>query len=167
MSKPIHPIAKVTAISGFNGDVRLKPLSRYFDEYIDGVGLTIGFNPENSKSVSIQFVTGQGKRRRFKFHGINTQKTAKDIVGKTVYVKTSNDANINMISKNLIDYKVVNELGDFIGNLIDVMWLPNNDAYIINNGEKELLIPIIPEVIKCLDHKEQKIIITMMDGLLD
>ena len=47
------------------------------------------------------------------------------------------------------------------------MWLPNNDAYIINNGEKELLIPIIPEVVKYLDHKEQKIIITMMDGLLD
>ena len=54
-----------------------------------------------------------------------------------------------------------------IGQLKDVMWLPTNDAYVINNGSKEYLIPIIPEIIKHFDHELQLIVIVPMDGLLD
>ena len=54
-----------------------------------------------------------------------------------------------------------------VGDLKDVMWLPSNDAYVIQNKDKEYLIPIIPELIKKIDHKFQRIIITPMDGLLD
>ena len=39
-----------------------------------------------------------------------------------------------------------------IGELVNVMWLPSNDIYIIKNGEKEYLIPIIDEIIKKLDY---------------
>ena len=62
---------------------------------------------------------------------------------------------------------MVTDSGYEVGVLQDVMWLPNNDAYVIQNDKKEYLIPIIPEVIKKLDHKSQKIIISPMDGLLD
>ena len=47
------------------------------------------------------------------------------------------------------------------------MWLPNNDIYVIKNGSQEFLIPVIPEVIKRLDHDKKIILITPMDGLLD
>ena len=33
----IHPIATITKTSGLNGDVRLRPLSRYFEEHIETV----------------------------------------------------------------------------------------------------------------------------------
>ena len=59
------------------------------------------------------------------------------------------------------------KLKDFIGNIIDVMWLPNNDVYIIKNGKKEYLIPIVPEIIKKVEHTSNMIIIKVMDGLLN
>jgi len=167
LEKPIHPIAKVTGVTGTHGDVRLRPLSRYFDDYIGSGQLMLGFTIEKSESVNIELIIGKGKKRRFKFHGVNTIKSANNIIGQTLFVETSYDAQINMISKKLLDYDVVNQLGNFIGKLTDVMWLPNNDVYVISNGGKEYLIPIIPEVIKYIDHKCKRIIITEMDGLLD
>ena len=57
--------------------------------------------------------------------------------------------------------------GLLVGELADVMWLPSNDVYVIKNGKKEYLIPIIPEVIKKLDHHKMNVVISPMDGLLD
>ena len=47
------------------------------------------------------------------------------------------------------------------------MWLPANDVYVVLKDEKEILIPIISEVIKRLDVDNKKIIIADIDGLLE
>ena len=47
------------------------------------------------------------------------------------------------------------------------MWLPANDVYIVLNGDKESLIPVIDEIIIRLDLESKKIIIADIDGLLD
>ena len=69
MDKIFHPIAKVTKTSGLKGDVCLKPLSRYFEEYIDKKELIIGSSIDQSNKVSIEMINGIGKKRKFKFSG--------------------------------------------------------------------------------------------------
>ena len=163
----IHPIATITKATGKNGDVMLRPLSRYFDEYIDQNKLLIGISVENFDIVRLELVSGIGKKRRFKFQGVNSILEAEKIVGHTLFVQADAEDKINLISKNILGYSVVTDSGYEVGILQDVMWLPNNDAYVIQSDKKEYLVPIIPEVIKKLDHKSQKIIISPMDGLLD
>ena len=163
----IHPIATITKASGLHGDVMLRPLSRYFEEYINQNNLLIGISVENFDIVRLELLSGIGKIRRFKFQGVDSIKEAKKIVGHTLFVQADAEDKINLISKNILGYSVVTDSGYEVGILQDVMWLPNNDAYVIQNDKKEYLIPIIPEVIKKLDHKSQKIIISPMDGLLD
>ena len=48
-----------------------------------------------------------------------------------------------------------------------MMWLPSSDVYIVKKGNDEYLIPIIPEVVKGVDHDQGIIVIVPMDGLLD
>ena len=167
MDKIFHPIAKVTKTSGLRGDVCLKPLSRYFEKYINKNSLKIGFSIEQSNKVNVEMINGIGKKRKFKFSGFDSLDSAKSIIGKTVFVQTSLDSKINWISRDILDYKVLDELGNLIGRISDVMWLPNNDAYIIKKGKKEYIIPIIPEIIKKVDYKDRIIIIKAMDGLLN
>ena len=167
MKENIHPIATVTSTSGLEGDVRLRPLSRYFEDYIEENGLRLGNTSSQSQIIQLELITGIGKKRRFKFQGVDTLDAAEKIVGKTLFVRTGCDEIINMISKDLLGYTVVTHSGDKVGHLKDVMWLPSNDAYVIHDGKKEYLIPIIPEVIKRLDHELQRIVIAPMDGLLD
>ena len=47
------------------------------------------------------------------------------------------------------------------------MWLPNHDAYIIEKGSKEYIIPIVSEFIKKVDYNNSNIIIKVIDGLFN
>jgi len=167
LDKIFHPIAKVTKTSGLRGNVCLKPLSRYFEKYINKKKLMIGFSIDQSNKVSIEMINGIGKKRKFKFSGFDSLDSAKTIIGKTIFVQTSLDSKINWISKNILDYKVMDESGNLFGHIIDVMWLPSHDAYIIEKDLKEYLIPIIPEIIKKVDYDNRNIIIKVIDGLFN
>ena len=167
MDKIFHPIAKVTKTSGLRGSVCLKPLSRYFEKYINKKKLMIGSSIDQSNKVSVEMINGLGKKRKFKFSGFDSLDSAKTIIGKTIFVQTSLDSKINWISKNILGYKVIDESGNLFGHIIDVMWLPSHDAYIIEKDLKEYLIPIIPEIIKKVDYDNRKIIIKVIDGLFN
>ena len=167
MDKIFHPIAKVTKTSGLRGDVCLKPLSRYFEKYINKNKLMIGSSIDRSNKISVEMINGIGKKRKFKFSGFDSLDSAKKIIGKTIFVQTSKDSEINWISKNILNYKVIDESGNLVGHIIDVMWLPSHDAYIIEKESKEYIIPIVPEIIKQVDYENRNIIIKVMDGLFN
>ena len=167
MIKKYHPIAKVIKTSGFRGDVCLRPLSRFFDKYIVEEDLMVGTTLDDANKIIIEMVNGVGKKRKFKFFGFDSSHTAKKIVGMTIFVKASIDAKINWISKEILGFKVIDDSGIIIGFVNDVMWLPNYDAYIIQDENKEYIIPIIPEIIEKVDYKNETIFIKVMDGLLN
>ena len=157
----------ITKTSGIKGDVRLRPLSRYFDEYIHRNRLMLGSTLDSSIVVDLELVTGVGKKRKFKFKGFNSVTDAKSIVGKTLFVQADADENINLISKNLLGFTINNTSGLTFGTLKDIMWLPSNDVYVIDNNGKEYLIPVVSEIVKCINYDKESITIVPIDGLLE
>ena len=127
----------------------------------------LGFSPDTSEDVRLEIVIGMGKRRRFKFEGVDSVTDAEKILGQTIFIEASGEDQINMIGKDLLGYEVFAESGDLVGILKDVMWLPHSDVYVITKGKKEYLIPVIPEVVKGIDHEQGVIVISPMEGLLD
>ena len=166
MTKQLHPVAEITTTSGFMGEVRLKPFSRFSIDYIMEKTLQIGTSYDNLIDLKLEKAIGNGKRMRFKFEGIDSELKAKNIIGKTIYANTKADDEINLIASNLIGFDVVTDTDDSVGELKDVMWLPANDVYVIFNGEKELLIPIVDEVVLSVDYDKKEILIANIDGLI-
>ena len=166
MTKQLHPVAEITTTSGFMGEVRLKPFSRFSIDYIMEKTLQIGISHDNLMDIKLEKAIGIGKRMRFKFEGIDSELKAKNIIGKTIYANTKADDEINLIASDLIGFDVVTDTGDSVGELKDVMWLPANDVYVIFNGEKELLIPIVNEVVLSVDYDKKEILIANIDGLI-
>ena len=166
MTKQLHPVAEITTTSGFSGEVRLKPFSRFSIDYIMKKTLQIGTSHDNLMDLKLEKAIGNGKRMRFKFEGIDSELKAKNIIGKTIYANTKADDEINLIASDLIGFDVVTDTGDSVGELKDVMWLPANDVYVVFNGEKELLIPIVNEVVLSVDYDKKEILIANIDGLI-
>ena len=166
MTKKLHPVAEITTTSGFMGEVRLKPFSRFSIDYIMEKTLQIGTSFDNLIDLKLEKTIGIGKRMRFKFEGIDSQLKAKNIIGKTIYASTRADDEINLIASDLIGFDIVTEITEFVGELKDVMWLPANDVYVVFNGEKELLIPIVNEIVLSVDYDKKEILIANVDGLI-
>ena len=166
MFKQLHPVAEITTTSGYLGEIRLKPFSRFSIDYIMKKTLQIGTSYNNLMDLKLEKAIGNGKRMRFKFEGINSELKAKNIVGKTIYASTKADDKINLIAIDLIGFDVVTDTAEFVGELKDVMWLPANDVYVVFNGQKELLIPIISEIVLSIDYDKKEILIASIDGLI-
>ena len=163
----LFAIGKVTKVSGQKGDVRCKPLSRYFDEYIDEKPLYVGISESVNTAVELEAVIPSGKFPRYRFSGVDSRQSAQSMIGQTVYVGVSEHDQINWISEDLIGFGVETTKNEYVGILKEILWLPSNDVYVILNGKKEFLVPIIPEVVRHLDWDFEAIIINPMEGLLD
>ena len=133
MPEKLHPVAEITTTSGYLGEVRLRPFSRFSIDYIMEKTLQIGTSHDNLMDLKLEKAIGNGKRMRFKFEGIDSELKAKNIIGKTIYANTKADDEINLIASDLIGFDVVTDTGDSVGELKDVMWLPANDVYIVFN----------------------------------
>ena len=81
----LFAIGKVTKVSGLKGEVQCKPLSRYFDEYIDEKPLFLGFSESVNKAIKLETIIPKGKRPKYRFSGINTQKSAQSLIGQYLF----------------------------------------------------------------------------------
>ena len=63
--------------------------------------LFLGFSPEATENIQLEVIKGMGKKRRFKFEGVDSVNDAERIIGQTVFIKASEDDEINLISWDL------------------------------------------------------------------
>ena len=65
--------------------------------------------------------------------------------------------------------KVVDEEGNELGVLFDVMQTGANDVFVVklNDSEKELLLPNIPSCVLDVDMDERMVRVHVLDGLMD
>jgi 16S rRNA processing protein RimM len=57
--------------------------------------------------------------------------------------------------------------GALIGQVVDIFETGSNDVYVVRQDAKEYLIPAIKDVVKEIDLGNKRIIIKVMEGLLD
>ena len=69
---------------------------------------------------------------------------------------------------DLIGLDIVTEDGEKIGTVSDVFNTGSNDIYEVKReGKKNLLLPVIDDVVLNIDVEDGKITVRMMDGLED
>lgn len=67
---------------------------------------------------------------------------------------------------DLIALKVYTEEGILLGKLKEVLQPGANDVYVVENEKSEqILLPVIPDVIKNIDIENKKIIVKLLNGL--
>ena len=167
MSNKLFAIAKITRASGLKGEVGVRPLVRQFDDYVTDKSLFIGFDETIARDVKLEKVTGLNKKRRFLFEGLKTRGEAESMIGQLLFASVEDSDPINLISTDLLGATVVADNGEIIGELVDMISLPANDVYVIKRGKKEVLIPVVPEIVRAVDIEMGLVTITPMDGLLD
>ena len=90
---------------------------------------------------------------------------------KSLYVTRENAVRLRRneyFIADLIDLSVFDEDEKQIGTLADVMQTGANDVYVINMTDgRELLLPAIKECILSVDMEERKMVVHILDGLLD
>lgn len=160
-------IGKIVAVQGLKGDVRVEPWcdsAEFLCEFD-----TLYFDKGNTP-VEIEKARPHKNIVLVKIKGTDTVEAAQMLRGKILYMDRE-DVELDdgcYFVQDLIGLEVIdNDDGTIYGKLSEVKETGANDVYIVKNGEKEYLIPAIPDVIISTDIENGKMLIHKLDGLFD
>ena len=108
---------------------------------------------------------------RVKLDDIDEIATAKPLVGKSVYIPKSSlpigNGN-DFYHHEVTNFKVIDENYGEVGQLNQILNYPRQAIFeIINNDEKEILIPVAEDIIAKIDRENKTIEVNAPDGLID
>ena len=167
MKKEFLEIGKVVGTHGVRGMIRIQPWSD------DGNFLTefSKFYLQNGKTkIEMSKITPLGNVVLAAVKGVGSIEEAEKLRGQVLYIKRD-DAKLpqgRYFVSEIIGAKVFDaDSGALLGTLSDVSSTGANDVWHIKNGEKEYLVPAIPDVIDDVDINADIIKIKPLKGIFD
>ena len=163
-------IGKIVNTHGVKGEVRIIPLTddpRRFDDlewvYVE---------KDNTMSkVDIKDVKYTKGSVILKLDGIDTMNDAETLRDCFVLVDRSHAVKLPVDTYFICDILgslVVDEKGVELGRLEDVLQTGSNDVYVIkNDAGRELLLPALKSVVRCISLEQKRIDVTIPKGLFE
>ncbi len=167
MKKEFLEIGKFVGTHGVKGMVRIQPWSD------NGEFLTQfkKFYLENgSKKIELTKITPHGNVVIASVKGVNTIEDAENLRNQVLYIRRDDAAlpeGRYFISEILGAQVFDAESGALLGTLCDVSPTGANDVWHIKNGDKEYLVPAIPDVIVDVDIDTDTVKIIPLKGIFD
>ena len=67
----------------------------------------------------------------------------------------------------IVGFSVETDAGEPIGRIAETLHTGANDVWVVRDGRREHLIPVIADVVRRIDRDGQRVVVTPMPGLLD
>ena len=158
-------VGKVTNIHGLNGEVKVQPwadspefLCRFKTLYVD----------EAHWPITVERARVHKNMVIIKFEGPTDVPSAMSLRGATLYIDRA-DAKLPQGAFFLADIYGLEvrdaSTGEVLGKIADVLTLPANNVYVVRGGERELMIPAVPQFIAETNVDHGFIRVNVMEGL--
>ena len=165
MQQQYLEVGKVTAVHGLMGEVRVQPwadspdfLCQFKTLYMD----------EAHFPMTVERARVHKNMVIIKFQGPCDVPSALSLRGATLYIDRA-DVQLPEGAFFLADIYGLEvqdaATGEVLGQIDDVLTLPANNVYVVRGGERELMIPAVPQFIAETDIQGGRIRVNMMEGL--
>jgi 16S rRNA processing protein RimM len=161
MKKEFLEAGKIINTHGIRGEVKIDPwaddaefLRRFKTIYIDDTAVKVV-----RSRVHKNFLIAQ-------LEGIDDVDTAMRLKNKVVFINRA-DAHLDKgqwFIQDIIGAAVVDESGVELGKLAEVLDLPAGNVYVVR-GEREIMIPAVPEFIISTDVDAGIITVRLIEGM--
>lgn len=124
---------------------------------------------KEEKEVEIESVKFFKQFVILKFKGIDDRNEIERLRTRSLYVMRENAVRLKKNEyyiADLIDMKVLEDNGEELGTLVDVMQTGANDVYVVKTpAGEEILLPAIKECILSVNVEQGEMMVHVMEGL--
>jgi len=163
-------VGVITQTHGVHGEVKVFPTTDDPERFLDLEYVFLDTGREKKKLI-IQSVKFFKQFVILKFKGINNINDIERYKRCVLLVDRENAVELEedeYFIADMIGMDVFTEDGEIFGTLKDVIETGANDVYIINSKKHgEVLIPAIKECILDVNVKEGRMLVHLMEGLID
>jgi 16S rRNA processing protein RimM len=163
-------LAKITGCFGLKGHLKLR-LTTGSPARLKRLGrIFLGDSEETCEPFEIEEVTAGLRNTLVKFRGVNDRTSAEPLVGRYLFIeetRTVKPKKGSYLVHDIIGCSVVTADGTLIGEIENVYKFPGQDVWAIRRGTRSGMIPAVKEFIKEVDLARRRIVVQLIDGLLD
>ncbi len=163
-------IGKVLKTHGVRGEVKIEPLTDHPERFrtVKRVYLvSAGGKKKECQVLAVRYV---GDAPLLLFSGHESPEKAKELNGWLVQLPEEEAVPLpegQYYWFELIGMDVESETGERLGRITDIFQTGSNDVYVMKAGKREIYLPATKEVVRQVDRKAKRMVIHVMDGLLD
>ena len=127
------------------------------------------FVGDERKPMTLSGARTHAKGMLVKLDGIETPEDAVPFRNRWVYVRATDVPALpegKLYQHELFGFEVVDETGNSLGELVEIIETGANDVYVVRNeAGKEILLPAIPSVILDTDPDRRLVRVHLLEGL--
>ena len=161
-------VGQIVNTYGIKGFVKVNPLVDDNKQFKSFKTLYIQ-EKNNVKEMQVEEVKFSKNLVLIKFKEIETIEQAEIL--RNIYIQAKrSDIKLEKgayFIVDLIGLEVYTEEGSFLGKIKEVLQPGANDVYVVEDEtKKQILLPVIPDVIKKVDIEGNKVIVKLLEGLI-
>ncbi|MDV3307395.1 MAG: ribosome maturation factor RimM [Cyclobacteriaceae bacterium] len=161
-------IGKVTRPHGLKGAVTISLRS----EAPDPASLDVVYLEQSGSFVPyfVDSVSLKGSRAYVKFQDVDTHESAALVSGLNVFLPLSERpaaGERGFYSDEIAGFSVFTAEGTLLGTVREVADAGRGRLVVVEQGDREVLIPVIGPFIQSVDSKKKTILVELPDGFLD
>lgn len=163
-------VGKVIRPHGLEGRLRIISYARSAESFPQPGMVFLKLNSGGTREHTALSVSPHKNILLMTLEGVDSLERAEEYRGAEIFVKKSASdpgEEEEFFWHELIGLRVFLNTGQYVGTLRHILATGGNDIYVVQEGEKEVLIPAIHEVVEKVDLNTGKMIISDMEGLLD
>jgi 16S rRNA processing protein RimM len=153
---------------GIKGEVVIDLARDLIDIVTESLELRATGRRGRERTLTVERARGHRDRRIVQFQGVNTVEDAEALRGWSIWLTREQIgplAEDRWFVTDIVGIDVYTDGDEYLGKLTEVMYMPANDVYVVRNGEKEILLPVIDGVIMSTDIDSGRMVVHLMEGL--
>ena len=158
-------VGKVTAPHGVMGEVRVQP-------WADSPQFLCGFSTlyvdQTHWPIQVERARVHKNMAILKFHGVTDVPSALAMRNAILYLDRD-DVKLPEGSFFLADIMGLEvreeDTGKVLGRVDDILTLPANNVYVVRGGEREIMIPAVPQFVRQVDLENGFLLVHLIEGL--
>ena len=153
---------------GLKGEVVVDLARDLLEVVTESMKLRVTGRREGERVLTVERARNHKARKVVQFKGVSTVEDAEALRGWSVWLTREQIGPLEedrWFVQDIVGIDVYTDGDEYLGKLAEVMHMPGNDVYVVRKGEKEILLPVIDDVIRSVDIDSGRMVIHLMEGL--
>ncbi len=163
-------IGTVARPHGIRGGIKVIPEMRWPESFMKNGHFFLSGKETSSRRVQIDHIQCAGSSYILYLKGFESREDAEALRGEKIQIPRKAFPALGKDEYyffELFGIKVETAGGREVGVVQDVFHHEGHDVYVVWNGNKEVLIPAVKEIIRRIDISGRRMLIEPIEGLLD
>jgi len=162
------PIGKIAGAHGIKGALKVISFAESLSVFEPGSRIHLKNEQGEGKSHTIEWVKPHRKGLLLSLEGIESRDRAESLIGAELQIEKESlpepDDGVYYWF-DIIGLSVHTTDGEYIGCVTSILPTGSNDVYIVQDRDKEILIPALESVITDIDLEEKRMTVELPEGL--